>query len=92
LFYYYHHHTERAIAAVLKMRAKRMWASAMTTAVARASPQMADKLLPQLQELTKKHVLRNKLAHDVQKCFTPLQVTFSSMPAQLTFCSRTDVS
>jgi len=60
--YYY---TERAIAAVLKMRGKRMWASAMTTAVAKASPGMAFKLEPQLQELTKKHVLRNKLARDV---------------------------
>jgi len=68
-----------------------MWASAMTTAVAKASPGMAFKLEPQLQELTKKHVLRNKLAHDIRKCFTPLQVTFFSMPAQLTFCSRTDV-
>ncbi|DBB18084.1 TPA: hypothetical protein ACH3X3_003067 [Trebouxia sp. C0006] len=66
---------ERAIAAVLKMRGKRMWASAMTTAVAKASPGMAFKLEPQLQELTKKHVLRNKLAHDIRKCFTPLQET-----------------
>ncbi|DBB18078.1 TPA: hypothetical protein ACH3X3_003061 [Trebouxia sp. C0006] len=64
---------EMAVAAVLKMRAKKMWASAMTTAVAKASPQMADKLEPPLQELIKKHVLRKKLAHDVQKCFTPLQ-------------------
>ncbi len=67
---------------MLKMRAKRMWASAMTKAVARAS-KMADKLLPQLQELTTKHVLRKKLVHDVQKCFTPLQVTFFPTPAQV---------
>jgi len=44
---------------------------------------MADKLLPQLQELTTKHVLHKKLAHDVQKCFTPLQVTFFPTPAQV---------
>jgi len=81
-----------AVAAVLKMRAKKMWASAMTTAVAKASPQMADKLEPPLQELIKKHVLRKKLAHDVQKCFTPLQVTFFSAPPQSTSCSRTDAS
>jgi len=72
-------HTEMAVAAVLKMRAKKMWASAMTAAVAKASPQMVDKLEPPLQELIKKHVLRKKLAHDVQKCFTPLQVTSCPM-------------
>ena len=84
-------HTEMAVAAVLKMRTRRMWASAMSAAVAKASPQMADKLEPPLQELIKKHVLRKKLAHDIQRCFTPLQVTFYSMPVQLMFCSRTDV-
>ncbi len=85
-------HTEMAVAAVLKMRAKKMWASAMTAAVAKASPQMVDKLEPPLQELIKKHVLRKKLAHDVQKCFTPLQVTSCSKPALLASCSCSDAS